>query len=106
MNLILENKYVEGVTMQYVEMTVEEAMKKCNKNTKVLVAIQNLEENEDQDVVFVIKKREEYKTMFDNVKTVASLYSDFVKQLNLFTEIQDIYNVKPQGLQKIVLLRE
>ena len=28
----------------YAEMTVEEAMKKCGKNAKVLVAIQNLEE--------------------------------------------------------------
>lgn len=92
--------------MRYVEMTLEEAVKECNKNTKVLVALQNLEEKEDTDVIFVPKKKEEYKKMFEDVKTAASLCNDFVHQLNLFTEIQDVYNVKPQGLQKIVLLRE
>ena len=30
--------------MRYVEMTIEEAMKRCNKNKKVLVAIQDLED--------------------------------------------------------------
>ena len=77
----------------YAEMTVEEAMKKCGKNAKVLVAIQNLEE-ENTDVIF------------ENIKTVASLYDDFIKQLNLFTEKQDIYNIKPKGMQKIILLKE
>ena len=89
----------------YAEMTVEEAMKKCGKNAKVLVAIQNLEE-ENTDVIFVNKKREEYNELFENIKTVASLYDDFIKQLNLFTEKQDIYNIKPKGMQKIILLKE
>ena len=92
--------------MRYIEMTIEEAMKSCNKNTKVLVAVQNLEKEEETDIVFVPKKRDEYKKMFEDVRTAASLCNDFVKQLNLFTEIQDIYNIKPQGLQKIVLLKE
>lgn len=89
----------------YAEMTVEEAMKKCGKNAKVLVAIQNLEE-ENTDVIFVNKKREEYNELFEDIKTVASLYDDFIKQLNLFTEKQDIYNIKPKGMQKIILLKE
>ena len=89
----------------YVEMTIEEAMKKCGKNAKVLVAIQNLEE-ENTDVIFVNKKREEYNELFEDIKTVASLYDDFIKQLNLFTEKQDIYNIKPKGMQKIILLKE
>lgn len=92
--------------MRYVEMTLEEAVKECNKNTKVLVALQNLEEKEDTDVIFVPKKKEEYRKMFDDVKTAASLCNDFVHQLSLFTERQDIYNIKPRGLKKIVLLRE
>ena len=89
----------------YAEMTVEEAMKKCGKNAKVLVAIQNLEE-ENTDVIFVNKKREEYNELFEDIKTVASLYDDFIKQLNLFTEKQDIYNIKPKGMQKIILIKE
>ena len=91
--------------MKYVEMTIEEAMKCCNKNAKVLVAVQNLEDD-DCDIVFVNKTREECKTLFDDVKTVASACDNFVKQLNLFTEKQNIYNIEPHGIQKIVLLKE
>lgn len=92
--------------MRYIEMTLEEAVKECNKNTKVLVALQNLEEKDDTDVIFVTKKKEEYRKMFEDVKTAASLCDDFVRELSLFTERQDIRNIKPQGFQKIVLLRE
>ena len=106
MSPILENKYMEDIIMRYIEMTIEEAMRKCNKNTKVLVAVQNLEEDDDVDVIFVLKRREEYGKMFEDVKTAASFNNDFVQQLKLFTEIQDIYNISPKGFQKTVLLRE
>ncbi len=91
--------------MYYAEMTVEEAMKKCGKNAKVLVAVQSLEKD-DTDVIFIKKKREEYNELFEDIKTVASFYNNFVSQLNLFTEKQDIYNIQPKGLQKIILLKE
>ena len=96
---------MEGRTMQYIEMTIEEAFKRCDKNNKVLVAIQDLEK-EDCDIVFVKKERNEYQTLFDDVKTVASLCNDFAKQLRLFTEKQNIYNIEPRGVQKIILLKE
>lgn len=90
----------------YIEMTIEEAMKKCNKNTKVLVAIQDLEK-EDDEIVFVQKKKREYGSIFEDAKTVLSMCDDFIKELNVFTEKQpDIYNIRPHGLQKIVLLKE
>ena len=91
--------------MRYVEMTIEEAMKRCNKNKKVLVAVQDLEDD-NADVVFVQNGRNEYLSMFEDVKTVASACDDFVKQLRLFTEKQNIYNVEPRGIQKIILLKE
>lgn len=91
--------------MKYVEMTIEEAMKRCNKHDKVLVAIQDLEK-EDINVVFSDKRKDEYAAIFENVKTVASACDDLVKQLNLFTEKQNIYNIKPHGLKKIIFLRE
>lgn len=93
--------------MQYIEMTIEEAWKKCNKNDKVLVAVKNLEKNdEDIDIIFVKKEKNEYQTIFEDVKTVASICDDFVKQLKLFTEKQNIYNIKPHGFQKTILLKE
>ena len=91
--------------MQYVEVTIEEAMKMCDRNTQVLVAVQNLRDT-DVNMVFVPKKKDEYAGVFEDIKTAASLKDDFVKQLRLFTEIQDIRNIRPKGLQKTVLLRE
>ena len=91
--------------MRYVEMTIEEAMKRCNKNKKVLVAVQDLEDD-NADVVFVQKGRSEYQSVFEDVQTVASACDDFVKQLRLFTEKQNIFNIEPRGIQKIILLKE
>ena len=105
MKQILENNIERVAIMRYVEMTIEEAMKRCNKNKKVLVAIQDLEDD-NVDTVFVQKERSEYQSMFEDVKTVASACDDFVKQLRLFTEKQNIFNIEPKGIQKIVLLKE
>lgn len=91
--------------MKYVEMTIEEAMKRCNKNAKVLVAIQNLEDD-DVDIIFVRKRRSEYDSMFEDVKTAISMCDDLVKQLRLFTEKQNIANIQPRGFQKTILLKE
>ena len=101
---ILENN-IEVIIMRYVELTIEEAMKRCNKNKKVLVAIQDLED-ENVDVVFVQKERSEYQSVFEDVQTVASACDDFVKQLRLFTEKQNILNIEPRGRQKIILMKE
>lgn len=91
--------------MQYVEMSIEEAMKRCKKNAKILVATQDLADN-NADIIFVQKRGSDYKEVFQDVKTVASLCDDLVKQLNLFTEKQDIMNIRPYGTQRIVILRE
>ena len=91
--------------MQYVEMTIEEALKCCNKNKKVLVAIQDLEDD-DVDIIFVKKMKHEYQSLFEGVQTAASICDDLVKQLRLFTEKQNIPNIEPHGIQKIILLKE
>lgn len=91
--------------MHYVEMTLAEARERCNANAKVLVATQDLKDA-NAEVVFVHKRRHEYEDIFKDVKTVASLTDDFVKRLDFFTEKQDIKNMRPQGLCRIVLLRE
>ena len=90
--------------MRYVEVSIEEAMKRCKKNAKVLVAEQDLE-NEDCDIIFVTRGRKEYDDLFKDVQTAASWSDDFVKQLRLFTEQQNIPDIKPHGVQKIVLIR-
>lgn len=91
--------------MKYVELTIEEAMQRCDKNTKVLVAIQDLKDTK-ANVSFVKKERKEYPEIFEDIQTATSLCDDFVKQLKLFSEKQDIHNIKPKGIQKIELLKE
>ena len=44
--------------MKYVELTIEEAMQRCDKNAKVLVAIQDLKDTK-ANVSFVKKERKE-----------------------------------------------
>lgn len=90
--------------MQLVEMTVDEALKLCGKQGKVLVAIHNLEE-EDCNTGFVIKRKEEYEKLFEDVQTVASSMDDLVRQLRCYTCKQNILDIKPIGVQKIVLLK-
>ena len=86
-------------------MTVEEALKRCNKNAKVLVAVQNLEKS-DVNIPFMAIRKNEYDRLFENIQTAVQIYDDLVKQLRLFTEKQDINNIRPYGFEKIVLLKE
>ncbi len=106
MKQILENNILEDILiMRYIEMTVEEAMKYCNKTDKVLVAIQNLEKK-DTDVIFIQKRRNDYRDIFRDAKTISSMCDNLIKELNVFTEKQDLANIQPKGLHKIVLLHE
>ena len=91
--------------MRYVEMSVEDALQLCGKHAKVLVAVHNLE-NDDCNEPFKNVHQDEYNKLFSDVKTVASMCDDIMKQLQCFTVKQDIYNVKPKGVQKVIILRE
>lgn len=91
--------------MKYVELTIEEAIQRCDKNAKVLVAVRDLKDT-NVNVTFEKKERQDYLEIFEDIQTAASLCDDFVKQLKLFTEKQDIYDIRPKGFQKIILLRE
>lgn len=89
----------------FIEMTVEEALNLCGKNAKILVAVKNLENEEDTENIFVKKTKKDYDELFHDAKTVAALFDDFFKQLQLYNVKQDIYNVKSKGVQKTILLR-
>lgn len=91
--------------MQYVEMPIKEAIKKCKENATVLVAEQDLMDD-DVEIIFVRKKGNKSDEIFCDVKTVGSLCDEFVKRLDLFTEKQDLSNIKPYGIRKIVILRQ
>jgi hypothetical protein len=95
-----------GHDMQhYIEMTVEEARKLYGNNATVLVSVKSLEDD-DVDVVFVRKSSKECDKLFDDAKTVASIMDDFIKQISIFTEKQDLMNIIPHGKQKIIFLKD
>ena len=82
----------------------EEAKTRC-KNAKVLAATQNLADY-DTDIIFVPKRARNYDEILEDVKTVFSLYDDFVKQLRLFIGRQEIRKIRQHKIQRIVSLRE
>lgn len=91
--------------MNYVEMTTEEAIEllKKSKGKKVLVAIKDLEN--DDDAVFYQKFKSDCESMIKEAQTVASACDDFVKQLDLFTAKQkNLFELTPHGCKKTILL--
>lgn len=87
------------------EMTLEEAMKRFGKNAKLLVATQDLE-NPKPSIPFVVMPRSDFDSLFLGVKTIGAIYDDFIDKYNLYTEKQDLMNIKPIGFLKTVLLKE
>ena len=85
--------------MKYIELTIEEAMQRCEKNAKVFVAIQDLKDT-NTNVSFVKKERKDYLEIFEDMQTAASLCDDFVKQLKLFSEKQDILTLNQKVFRK------
>lgn len=97
--------------MNFVEFTINEetidgAIKllRQSKGKKVMIAVQNLEEN-DVNVAFVRKYKNECERIIKEAGTVASVCDDFMKQLRIFTEIQkDLAHIEPKGYLKTILL--
>ena len=92
--------------MNYTEMTVDEAIEflKLSKGKKVLVAIKNLED--DEDVIFYPKSKVDCEEMIRDAQTIVTMCDDFVKQLDLFTEQQkDLHDIQLKGFRQTILIR-
>lgn len=97
---------IGGINMRYVEMSTEEAIEvlKKSKGKKVLVAVQDLEN--DEPALFYPRAKTDCMLMIKEAETIASACDDFVKQLKLFSEKQrDLINVMPKGSEKTILFR-
>ena len=95
----------ENGVKQIENIYKERGKKNDNRHLFIKLAIQDLKDTK-ANVSFVKKERKEYPEIFEDIQTATSLCDDFVKQLKLFSEKQDIHNIKPKGIQKIVLLKE
>lgn len=88
------------------EETIDGAIEllRKSKGKKVMIAIQNLEE-EDVNIAFVEKYKNECQKIIESAATVASYKDDFLKQLSVFTEKQrDLKHIQPRGYLKTILL--
>lgn len=94
-----------GLFMNYIEVTTEEAIEILRKapGKKVMVAIQNLES--DEPVAFCPRLKKDCELMIEEAATIAQKCDDFVKQLKLFTEEQDISHIINSGIQKTILFK-
>ena len=91
--------------MKYVEVTTDESIEilRKSKGKKILVAIQDLE-NDNEDVVFCQKLKSDCEIIIQEAQTISSMCDDFVKKLDVFTEQQDLINIQPIGIQGTILL--
>lgn len=90
--------------MRYILMDIDEAVKYC-KGKKVLVAEQDLENNEV--VGFERKTFQECKDIIERSETIAKICDDFLNQLRVFSEKQlDLINIKPIGTMSTILVHD
>lgn len=89
----------------YVEMTIKEALElnKGDKNSKVLVAVSNLED--DEVVNFVKKTRRECDIIIKQAETIAHSCDEFMDSLMCYSEKQDIERIVPIGRISTILMR-
>lgn len=91
--------------MEYLIMTLEEAKKVARKDAIVLVAKQDLEQ-EDCNIGFTKKKFCECSKMLENAETIAKVCDEFANQLRVFSERQiNPLDYKPKGTLSTILFR-
>ena len=88
--------------MEYVAMPLEEAKKMAKKDAVVLIAKQDLE-NEDCNVGFKKKKFGECHNILEEAATIDKVCDDFANQLRVFSDIQvDV----PKGILHTILFKK
>ena len=90
---------------KYIEMTIEEAIEynKGNKNAKVMVAINNLEQ--DDVASFVKKTKGECEEIIKKAQTIAHNCDDFMDSLHCYSAKQNLKEIKPIGVVSTILIR-
>ena len=92
--------------MTYIEVTIEQAlaMNKKKKNSKVLVAVNDLESNDV--AAFVKKTRNECEKIIRDAETLVQNCDDFMECLMCYSERQDVKSIRPIGMLSTILVRQ
>ena len=91
--------------MRYIEVTIEQAlaMNKGDKNSKVLVAVNNLEN--DDVAAFVKKTRNECEKIIKDAETLVQNCDDFMDSLMCYSKRQEnIKSIRPVGVLSTILM--
>lgn len=92
--------------MQYIEMSVEDALRLYGKKGTVLVAVQDLESEEDV-INFVKKTKIECENVIKSAATIAQGCDEFMRQLKVFSHKQlDLKNIEPVGKMRTILIKK
>ncbi len=90
--------------MEYIEMTIEEALQysRGNKAQVVLVAVRDLEQ--DSEITnFVRKSKNECEDIIRNAETIARSYDEFISHLKVFTKKQiSLKDIRPYGKESTI----
>ena len=88
--------------MQYVEMSIEEALKifKGDVSKTVLVAVKDLEKDDD------IQSFEKVGRIIKSSSTIIGIDDDLLKQLLLYSSKQNIQSIKPIGTMTRIVYKE
>ena len=91
---------------EYVEMTIEQALKLNNGNTnaKVMVSMNNLEKNEVAS--FVKKTKRECEEIIKRAQTIAHDCDDFMNSLYCYSVKQNLKEIKPIGVVSTILIKK
>lgn len=95
-----------NVETKYVEMTLDEANKLYKNDQTVLVAVRNLEDN-DEVSKFVRQSRKDCEQILTEAETIVGVFDEFINQLRAFTVKQpDIENIYPHGKLHTFLIQK
>lgn len=92
---------------EYVEMTIEQALEynNGNKNAKVIVAVRNLE-NDDDISSFVKKTKWECDEIIKRAQTIAHDCTEYVNSLYCYSAKQNLKEIKPIGMVSTILIKK
>lgn len=89
--------------MNYIEISANDAMNALREIGMALVAIQDLE-HEEEVLSFVKKTRTECNELIKDAQTIISQRDDFVREMDFFTQKQmDLKHICPVGKEIIIL---
>ena len=94
--------------IKYIELNIEEAENflKSLKTDKFLVAIKNLENENDDIQKFCKKIKSDCLKTIRESETIAKSFGEITDCLNVFSESQDLKNIQPKGILSIILVNK